>query len=217
MTCDFNVTVHVTNNTSGAFTGQSSTVSAWIVNVSLSAGQSADYHAHFVNQTSVEGWVRGQSVEGPVDDHWIASRPATCSAPTTTAPPPLDTTPKPVATTEPNQQVIYCEVPGANPPMQWPCDDLANAPKPTTTTSTAPPVASTDDPATTTAPAAPHASQPRTGPPRTVHTAITAQPVKSLPETGTSPALAMGGTGVLALGVALVWLTRRNDRGTTTA
>jgi LPXTG-motif cell wall-anchored protein len=211
MDCDSNVTVHVTNNTTGPFHGQSSTVSAWIVQVDLQPGESADYHARFKTQTKVDGYVRGNSVEGYVNVAWVAVRPATCEVPTTTTTAPVDTTPQPIPTSAPGD-VQMCRVPGANPPMQVPCDDpRATTPYVPPTPPTTPPVASTEPESTTTTPepinGPVHVVQ---GPPKTHATTTVA---KELPSTGSYTAPELGLVGVLlVIGTALVTVTRRRAR-----
>jgi hypothetical protein len=210
MDCDGNVAVHAVNDAPLAFHGASGTASAWIVAMDLAPGAAQDFGAHFGAKTmSLSGAIQGTLSDGTsVRTVWSATRPAECAAPTTTAPKPIDTTPKPVPTTEPNQTVIYCAVPGANPPMQVPCDDPRATtpyvpPTPPTTAPAAPAVEDTAPVATE----APAPTQARTGPPK--HHAVVAQQPASLPETGIGMTVGIGGTATLAIGVILLAVSRR--------
>jgi LPXTG-motif cell wall-anchored protein len=205
MDCDFHVVVHVTNDTAQAFHGQSATADSWIVKIELGPGASQDVSALFTHSTSKSGYLQGTMDDGTrINQAWSAARAPECSAPTTTAPAPVDTTPNPVTIGD----HVVCIVPGSPTQEPVPCDSpRATTPDPPATTA---PVVTTP---VTAAPVAPEATPVVVGPPRShahvAQTVVHAQPA-TLPQTGTTtgPELAIAGL-CLALGAALVRLTTR--------
>ena len=206
MTCDGHVTVHVTNDGTLTFHGQSATADSWIVKLDLAPGASQDLTALFTNRKSESGYVQGALDDGTrVSTAWSAVRDVACGAPTTTTTQPVDTTPHP-ALIGGNP---VCIVPGSPTQEPVPCDSpRATTPDPTTTAVVAPEPSA----APTVAPAAPDtlaSVQAHTGPPKT-HTAHTVHTVPAtLPVTGTSPTLGVLGGGALILGALLVRVTHR--------
>jgi hypothetical protein len=204
--CDGNVALVVTNNTTQGFTGQYATASSWIGDASVAAGASRTITAHIngLNPT-VAGYVRGKLDDGtPVSTTFSGTKEGTCAPyiPPTTV---VDLTPKPVPTTTPGQTVVYCQVPGSNPPMSVPCDD-PRATQPYQPPTTAPVVTTP----VTEAPVASEAPVVVTGPPRTHQAVVHAAPA-TLPATGPvllGPELAIAGL-CAAIGAAFIRLTHR--------
>jgi hypothetical protein len=207
MDCDGNVSVHITNDGTLTFIGQSATASSWIVNVTLLPGQDTTIGAKFSSQKSVEGYVSGRLSDGTrVSTGWTATR--ACEVTTTTTAP-VDTTPHPVTI----GSTIVCIVPGSPTQEPVPCDDpRATTPYTPPTTATTAPAAPGEPEAPPVAPTTKATTQGRTGPPRTQAIVAETRPIKSLPVTASNDGpLAIIGSGALAIGLCMVWLTRRRD------